>query len=277
MNLSQCLTACVGYSACDIPTYNGTIVGTQQTLALYNTFPGNGAALIHDRGYKNYTRNAFNTVKYDINRARMMAATGYPFKPWLANHNFSADTRSNDYYQETALHAALMGAQDLLFFNPYCPACGPGGATPSADNILFSEILNELTDVVGCTRREWLYVTPARVIDPQNNSAVDNSTFGGDWDDEYFMTGMHLPDAKATVYRFTPNATASHPTPASYIVSGAQTTDTPFSNTTVTLVLQIPSPRPPGLVTLTFPSGKVYTPSSPVSNAGLWIVVPDSE
>lgn len=249
-----------GYQACTVNTYNGSVVGTHQTLSLYNTFPGNGAALIRDRGYRRYAESAFNTFKYDCNRGRMLAAAGPPWKPWLAFHNFSKDTRHSDYYAETALHTAVMGADNMLFFNPYCPACGPGALTPDADNALFSRILAEATDVIGCKQRTWLLAPPAREV-PLAQQALENTTFGGDWDDEYVLSGTHLPAVGTTVYRFTPNTTAAHPTPQSYVVA-----------TQPNLLLEVPMPNNTTRQ-LNFTGGVVYTPPQPVSKAGLWIFV----
>ena len=195
----------------------------------------------------------------------MLAATGAPFQPWMAYRNFSADTRHSDYYAETVLHAAMMGSDNLLFFNPYCPACGGSGAlTPSADNALFSSILLELTDIVGCRDRYWLVAPPARAV-PISEQAIENTTFGGDWDDEYFLTGIHLPTAAVTVYRFTPNVTAVHPNPQSYI-----------TQTKPWLALTIPMPNGTARL-LNFSGGSVFTPTKTTSSAGLWIIIPTTQ
>jgi hypothetical protein len=195
----------------------------------------------------------------------MLAASkdSTPFKMWLAYKNFSHYTRDSDFYQETVIHAVVMGSDDLLFFNPFCPFCGGEGAmTPLRDNELFSEILAELTAVVGCQERLPIVAPPAQAR-PVAESKLANTTFGGDWDDEYFLSGMHLPTAKVTVWRFTPNITRAHPSPHSYIVA-----------LTPVLTLEVPAAdgkAPP--VKLSFPGGSIYSPAQPVSSAGLWIVV----
>jgi hypothetical protein len=262
---SLCVLDPGGWEDCDFATHRGSVVGTHQTLAIYNDWPGNGAIVIKERGYKNFVRNAFNTFKYDANRVRMLAGVkDIPFKMWVAYKNFSSDTRDSDYYQETVLHAVMMGSDDLLFFNPFCPYCGGAGAmTPLRDNELFSQILAELTSVVGCQKREPIVAPPAQAR-PVAESKLTNTTFGGDWDDEYFLSGMHLPSAKMTVWRFTPNITDAHPSPKSFITA------------TSPLSLEVPAAdEKADPVRLSFPRGSVYSPETAVSTAGLWIVVPD--
>eukprot|EP00040_Diaphanoeca_grandis_P004421 m.28649 g.28649 ORF g.28649 m.28649 type:complete len:562 (-) comp15951_c0_seq2:96-1781(-) len=252
-----------GYSACTVATYNGSIVGTHQTLSLYNTFPGNGALLIKDAGYTNYTHTAFSTFKYDGNRARMLAATGLPFKPWHGFQNMSKDTSGTGFYAETLLHTAVMGADDFLFFNPYCPACGPGAVTSSADNEMFSQLLMEVSDVVGCKRKQWLWAPPARVV-PISEQALENTTFGGDWDDEYFLSGTVLQPSGTSIYRFTPNKTDTHTTPMSYV----------FQHTP-DVVLHVPSAKvASGVLSLNFTRGSILTPDTTAAEFGLWISVP---
>jgi hypothetical protein len=56
----------------------------------------------------------------------MLARNAAPFKPWLQWKHGSHLTNTSDYYQETVLHALMMGADNVLFFNPYCPKCGSG-------------------------------------------------------------------------------------------------------------------------------------------------------
>ena len=77
---------------------------------------------------------------------------------------------------------------------------------------------------------------------------------------------MHLPSAKLTVWRFTPNITDAHPSPKSYITATAPI-----------LTLEVPAAadKTADPVKLSFPGGRVYSPETAVSSAGLWIVVPD--
>lgn len=50
MQNSLCVLDPGGYEACLVSTYNGSVVGSHQTLSLYNNFPGNGAKVISENG-----------------------------------------------------------------------------------------------------------------------------------------------------------------------------------------------------------------------------------
>lgn len=149
-------------------------------------------------------------------------------------------TRDSDYYQETVLHTALMGADGFLFWNPYCPKCGPGAVTPPEDNSLFSDILQELTEQIGCQNRQWV------------------STAVGGWNDPFVISGATMGSEK--VYRFSPDVDSGPP--ESFIVATKPDLvfHVPYCNGTTAIV--------------TFTSGQVIKVSHSVSTNGLWVRQP---
>lgn len=126
--------------------------------------------------------------------------------------------------------------------------CSPGIVTPPEDNALVSDALDELTSVMGCSKRQASVPVP------------------GGWDDGAVLSGIFLPTAERMLWRFTAQLTPSNPTPESFIVS---------HNSTV-LVLAVPQPNGT-TTTYTLPGASVLQPpGAPVSKVGMWLAADES-
>ena len=259
------------HTSCDRCTVGNTaspsMYGWMHNVSDGLNFPGFGGALTTEYGIDRYDINAYNSLQWSVYhfRAVRLASPNVPVKPWLGYRSYPGDGGptgaqgdpivgwvNTDFYQEFILHAALMGADDYLLFNPCFDTCCwfNGAVLPCdapnarpmatlADNMMYSKVFAELTAAVGFEQRAW----------------VPEATPGG-WLCDHLLTAMETPVSRW--WRFTPR----DGNPARVL---AQTGP---SNVTLTLAQ--------GDVDQVVFQGatlvrKVNTSVAPVSAVGLWI------
>lgn len=111
--------------------------------------------------------------------------------------DFNNGTGPTGYYQETLLHAALVGADAFHYFNPWSLMTYGTRAT-MADHRTLSATLTELDNILGCANRVWL------------NGSQHPLSAGNRWNDSFHLTGMAVGVSASSdttaVWRFTPNS-----------------------------------------------------------------------
>ena len=117
-----------------------------------------------------------------LSPGRSGGVQGRALRPWPGYKSFTArmwdflpDTGPTHYYQETLLHAALASADAFHYFNPW-NALVYGTRATMEDHTVLSATLTELTELIGCTDRNW-------------NTAVPLSASISRWNDSFRLTG----------------------------------------------------------------------------------------
>ena len=171
--------------------------------------PGLDIALRQFQGvpFGSFNRSAWNAFVFHGNQLRSMMhaanASEMALRPWPAYKSFSAKlwdflpaTGPTHYYQETLLHATLVGADAFHFFNPWTTITYGTRATLDDYRVL-SQTLRELDSVLGCPSRQWLSDAMAQPLSAQI----------GRWNDSFHLTGamVGLQATQTTVvWRFAP-------------------------------------------------------------------------
>ena len=207
-------------------------------------FPGSAKTLRETYNISSFAVDPFNALLWSIYKARMnvLSAPDYPMKPWLAFRSYAGDGDkgdpvtgvgsdpvvgwvNTDFYQESVLHLALLGADDFLLFNPCYGTCTtnqkPGGPpmTLLSDNIVYSKIFTELTSIVGYKQRTWL----------------KEPTPGG-WLCGHVLSGMETPVSR--VWRFTPADGKPHAHVKATSGGGVSVTTTHGDGSVATIVFE---------------------------------------
>lgn len=155
----------------------GGPVGTHVSRSFYGSI-GQLAARKLD-GVQPLGQSPFAGLLYSVNRLRDMARSStLPMHPWLAWQRYAGDgpgkpvaaIGGSPYYRELAIHLALHGATEFLFWNPHpAPtARDPAPLSQPEDEILLDGILDDLNRRLGPGPRKPLTLQPvawnARVV-----------------------------------------------------------------------------------------------------------------
>ena len=135
-----------------------------------------------------YPRTPFNMARYSLHDGRSMVAgglaTGTPAKPWMDFQNNGWRYRNNDFYQELWLQLASSGVGQFFYFAPWEPAF----AASIREHELVSQMLDEMTAVLGCADRRWIVDSNIR------------------WQDSFLLSGSKVGEDNFThwVWRYSP-------------------------------------------------------------------------
>jgi hypothetical protein len=171
---------------------DGIPAGTDQSTALYTSIGQLAGQSLG--GVSPYGQSPFAGMLLNLNSLRAMRRSSpAPIQPWLAWQRYAGDgpgrpvatVGGTPYYTELVYHAILLGAQDILFWNPHPWAAGqkPESMSMPLDEKLLDGILAEMDKRLQSWKR-----TPI--------------TFGAiPWDTGYMATGMQVD--KQCLWRIT--------------------------------------------------------------------------
>jgi len=219
--------------------------GTHMSPTLYLQFrPGLETAGPPEYKYSKFYSTPFNNLLYymvAVKDSLLYMPGQIGFAPWVGSYSWSyanyGTMCATDYYKEFIYHLGLMKPDPFLFYNY------ESGQQGIVDNLVFSELLEDLDEVVGFADREYI---------------IDEVP---DWNDRYILTGMKA--GGRNVWRLTPDLTTDDITIESFKVK-----DSP-------LTFKV------GQQVIEFPEGSfIYEPSRDreygwYSEAGYWIITPD--
>ncbi len=193
--------------------------------------------------YKEFYSTPFNAVLYQHIRMEntLLYMPDSKIQPWVSCFSFCYNNTTpyavTDYYHEYIYHFGLGGPDPFLFYNY------EDGQFGLKDNLIFSELLHDLDDLVGFEDRR---------------SLVKGRT---PFDSRYILSGMYA--GGKNVWRITPDLSTDDVTIDSFKVS-----DSP-------LTFRI------GQQVVEFPEGSfIYEPESdgrlaPYSKAGYFVISPE--
>ncbi len=213
----------------------GAHVGTHQSGALYASIGQISRRKLD--GETPFGDGAWQGFLLSVNRMRSMKLSApVPVQPWVSHKNFhNSRIRESDLYQELVFHAALSGADPILYWNPrpWRRDQDPNLYADARQDNLVSDLLRRLDGLVGYAGRKTL---------------VDHLA---PWDAAYVLTGMAA--AGRTVWRFTPR-----------LEGEAGLADTLVADDPPTFGV-------PGR-TVIIPGGRLHRPPEPLSRRGCWIL-----
>jgi hypothetical protein len=113
---------------------------------------------------------------------RAGAGPEVPAKPWMGFQNYGWVWHDNDFYQELWHQLAAGGVSQFYYFAPWI-----FGVT-MREHELVSDMLSEMTALLGCADRSWITDTNIR------------------WQDDFLLSGSTVGTGNLTqrVWRFTP-------------------------------------------------------------------------
>ena len=218
-------------SALPIPGENskaGAAFGTGQSKSLTGQMPEAGFTI----NQKAYAANAFNALRYEVNRLRSTALTSArPLYPYLTGKSQAALATgyapllaNSDLYQEMLIHAGLTGARKFVYVN---------GSSSTGDDALVNNVFREFDQQVGTTA----------VL----TRLADNNV---DWEQPFILTPATTGNGK--LWRFTPdlasgdiNSITESVFPAKFALNGG--------------------------VHVTIPNARVQTVANSVAPNGVWL------
>ena len=168
-----------------------------------------------------------------------------PVKPWLGFQNYGWKWRDSDFYQELWHHLAASGVGQFYYFAPWI------FKATMREHQLVSDVLSELSDLLGCANRTWITDTNIR------------------WQDNFLLSGSTVGTENLTqrVWRFTP----LNPTSFAPVLSTASSARDP-GNVTIPVTMNIfDKPRS---CFLHFTDAVLR--SSQSSHSGWWVTQPDA-
>lgn len=213
-------------------------VGTHSSWPVYGNI---NTAMVNnppeEYPFDTYTNTPFNCALYQTIEMQNVVSfrDDAKMQPWMGSYTYGYNTCSlaaTDYWYELMYHFAMGNPDPFLLFNAH------NGVYGIDDNLLFSDVLHLLDDIVGFEDRKTLIedITP--------------------WDSHYLLNGMYA--GGKNVWRITPDLFVEDMTIEDFKVK-----DSPL---TFHIAEQI----------VEFPEGSyIYTPENEHSKSGYWVISPE--
>lgn len=184
-------------------------VGTHGSPVLYGQMSDN----LKIDGYAygtTFAKTPFNGALAVLQKMQRTAAYSPEWKimPWVGNRTWDYSDKipyaSTEYYSELILHLGLTGARGFLYFNN-----ASASADWAKDDVLFSELMEELNSLIGVSGRKCLTAVPV-------SSNV-----------RYMLSGMDVGNRniwRITPDIYTPDGNGGYVTKESFLIDSVRPT-----------------------------------------------------
>ena len=184
---------------CGVPAHAPTVPGGDangySTSMMYGEQAMEGMATVLRAKFalSFYPPTPFNVARFSLIDGRAMVMGGRtakgqptPAKPWLGFQNQVGHYRGNDLYQELWLQLAASGVHSFFYFAPWEPAF----AASFREHQLVSDMLSEMSEVLGCADEERRWIVDANMR----------------WQDSFLLSGSVVGRGNRSlrVWRYTP-------------------------------------------------------------------------
>ena len=237
---------------------NSIKVGTHSNVSSYGTLgwmtrnPSGSSSNIGPEDYYGsmYEGTPFHSLLFDNNKLRKawLSDDDKQVQAWVTAYDVNYGDgdyvfgyANTPYYAENVFHAGLLAPDPFLLFGVESKKVNGDSPTEEEKQMrvdVFSSVISELNEVVGFSDRRPLVKEIAS------------------WNNRYLLSGMYANGKN--IWRITPDLS----------VEGMSVES--FCTDTNTPTFYIDGQ------TITFPRGKIYTPTASNNTCGYWVITPES-